>query len=107
MPTKRQLKHSIDELEERVKELERQLDYNLVERTVPDHNHPRYAMPYYHYKHGYQYDNPTKKVHELTIEGKVNALIEHLGLDVTVEQRKTTTTGPKIKTKKVTKKGKK
>lgn len=97
MATKRQLRREITDLEERVAELEKQFDRKLIEREVPDPTYPRGIIAFDYYGNRHMYDQPTKKVHELTIGGKVDTILEHLGIDVQVEQRKTTTTGPKVK----------
>jgi hypothetical protein len=108
MASKRYLKRLIADLDERVENLEAQLSENFVEREVPDNSLRALSLAFnspYPYDY-HRYRTPTKTIHELTTEGKISAIAEYLGLNIEVEQKKTTTTGPKIKTTKA-KKGKK
>jgi hypothetical protein len=79
------------ELKERVEELEEQLEGSLKDTRIFVDNRIHPFGGYF------------KDGHELTLAGKVEAIIRHLGIDVGVEQK--SCTGPSVKVTK--KKGKK
>ena len=108
MATNRALNSRLKLAEEKIEELENQLSENLIEREVPDYNYPcgLRAYDFYGVEHYYR---PTMKIHELTTEGKINAILQHLGLelDVTEERTNVTPATVKIVKAKKSKKGKK
>lgn len=113
MATKKQLQQQIDVLTQEIKEIRQQLAPAPLEVEVQDREHPYYGYMHYDpYARRAVVNRPTKTVHELTLAGQVQAIVDHLGIDIEVEQKKTITTGPKVKVvkktmKKITKKGKK
>lgn len=81
------------QLKKRVEELEAQLEENMVEADI------YVPAPDWH-----PFGGGFREGHELTIAGKVDAILEHLGIEVDVQQKKCT--GPTVKVTKI-KKGKK
>lgn len=105
MATNRALNRRLKIAEDKIKKLENQLSENMIELEVPDYNYPCGLRAYDFYGDGHNY-RPTMKIHELTTEGKINAILQHLGIELGVEQKKTKVTPATFKVSKV-KKGKK
>lgn len=81
--------YQISRLKERIEELEAEQTEPFTEATiwVEAKNHP--------------YDGYCEEGHALTLRGEVDAIIKHLGIDVSVSQKKCT--GPTVKVTKVAK----
>lgn len=77
MATKKQLMAEIADLKEDIEDLENQINNPTITHNVSDYS--RMTSPFDPW--------PTKKHDFLTIRGKVDAIIEYLGLKISVEQK--------------------